>query len=584
MMAAFLGVMATEAASAAPVSDVVCQGDGARFALLIGNQDYRGQMQALSNPRRDVERFASVLCKFGFTVLRATDLDIDTFDRSIDTFVNASKDAKTKLVYYSGHGFAIGRRNWLVPVDAALTCEDIAGESDASTRLSRRLVDLDAHVFARLQGGDQIIILDACRTDPVRGCRGNLNLTLVKGVERITQGQNARMIVYATQDGQVALDSVQGSETSPLMTVMAERLPADPQRDWVSAMVDVSREVFRLTQSRQLPNLDVSLGPQGCLAGYECGSTVSVPATPVAPPPATVPPAPPPVNAARPDAEAEYRRAADLNTLDGWRSLLKLFPDHPRKEAILIAIRRLQEARIEEARLEDARQREEALWRDAEAKTGRAAIDTIDLLLTTFPSGVYAERARQRRVELLASLIKPPSLAEPAQPPVAQTAPEPTPTYCVTGLSAQAPYNFLVLRPRPSLQSGWDPNIKLYNGSNVTVLETDGDFYRIRIATGEVGWASRSYIVPCGTVPDPPAVTRAPDVSRDCTVAGLSAVGPDNWLALRSAPSRTAPFPSSIKMFNGTPLRVLGRTGEWYRVQLRSGTVGWVNTSYVRCP
>src|ERR1700676_3944285 len=48
-----LGGALNVGALAAPASEVVCRGDGTRVALLIGNQDYVGAMQALANPRRD---------------------------------------------------------------------------------------------------------------------------------------------------------------------------------------------------------------------------------------------------------------------------------------------------------------------------------------------------------------------------------------------------------------------------------------------------------------------------------------------------------------------------------------------------
>jgi len=71
-----LGGALNVGALAAPASEVVCRGDGTRVALLIGNQDYVGTMQALANPRRDTTAFAGLLCQNGFTVFRHADLDV----------------------------------------------------------------------------------------------------------------------------------------------------------------------------------------------------------------------------------------------------------------------------------------------------------------------------------------------------------------------------------------------------------------------------------------------------------------------------------------------------------------------------
>jgi hypothetical protein len=52
----------------------------------------------------------------------------------------------------------------------------------------------------------------------------------------------------------VGLDNVQGSDTSPLITAMMKRLPENPRRDWVTAMLDVSQEVLTINlKSDQRP-------------------------------------------------------------------------------------------------------------------------------------------------------------------------------------------------------------------------------------------------------------------------------------------------------------------------------------------
>jgi len=271
-----MGLLSAADVQAASQSDVpVCRAAGKRFALLIGNQDYKGLMSTLANPRRDTQAFANLLCGNGFTVYRYSDLDISGFDAALAQFANVTRGAQTSLVYYSGHGFAAAGRNWLVPIDAGLDCNNLGNADNADVNfLQRRLVDLSSGVLGRLEGsGDQIVILDACRTDPIRSCfRGGAGPTLVKGFDRVSTS-SGRLVLYATQNGKPARDAVPGSDTSPLMTAMVKKLPLTPQRDWLSAMGDVSREVAALTQQEQVPNLDVSIPPQGCLAGNCDGPT-----------------------------------------------------------------------------------------------------------------------------------------------------------------------------------------------------------------------------------------------------------------------------------------------------------------------
>jgi hypothetical protein len=286
----FVWLLSTGVVQAASQSDVpVCRGEGKRFALLIGNQDYRGLLNPLANPRRDTQAFANLLCTNGFTVYRYSDLDIAGFDAALFQFANMTRGAQTTLVYYSGHGFAAGGRNWLVPIDAGLDCSSVDSTGNADVNfLQRRLVDLSEGLLGRLDGsGDQIVILDACRTDPLRSCfRGGSGLTLVKGFERQTTS-SGRLVMYATQNGKPARDGVEGSDTSPLMTAIVKRLPLFPQRDWLSTMGDVTREVAMLTHQEQVPNLDVNIPPQGCLAS-DCDS-LKGPAVATVTPTPTVP-------------------------------------------------------------------------------------------------------------------------------------------------------------------------------------------------------------------------------------------------------------------------------------------------------
>ena len=260
-------VQLSTVAHAAPSSQAPeCRGDGSRVALLVGNQTYSAPMQSLDNPHRDVDKFGDLLCQNGFSVFRYLDLNVEDFDQAIETFAAASHGAKTALVYYSGHGFAAGKKNWLIPTDAKLSCDDIVGEGSTAFRMTRHLVDLEEQLVARLDPiADQIVILDACRTEPIRGCRGTFTPTLIKGLGH-SETAAGRLVLYATQDGQVALDSVQGSPNSPLMTALMDRLSASPHREWVMAMLEVAKSVARMTHQHQVPNLDVSVPPQGCLA------------------------------------------------------------------------------------------------------------------------------------------------------------------------------------------------------------------------------------------------------------------------------------------------------------------------------
>jgi len=69
--------------------------------------------------------------------------------------------------------------------------------------------------------------------------------------------------------------------------------------------------------------------------------------------------------------------------------------------------------------------------------------------------------------------------------------------YCVSGLSNQAPDNYIVLRNAPNKKSTWSNTINFKNGDTVEVIGDDGDYYKVRAQNGEIGWSAKAYIFPC---------------------------------------------------------------------------------------
>jgi len=57
---------------------------------------------------------------------------------------------------------------------------------------------------------------------------------------------------------------------------------------------------------------------------------------------------------------------------------------------------------------------------------------------------------------------------------------------------------------------------------------------------------------------------------------------PDPWLALRSEPSSTSGY-QIMKMPEGTLFRRLEVRGQWYKLQLRDGQIGWAHSGWIKC-
>ena len=226
-----------------------------RVALVIGNGAYQ-HTPALINPKNDAEDIAKTLRKLGFTTIVATDLDRAGMNDALDRFSRTVGGAEIALVYYSGHGMQFAGKNFLLPVDAQLeTAEDV-------NRF--RLMPLD-DLFDVLQRapGARIVILDACRNNPVeddlkrrvasiRG--GNRDAFLARGLSRVEA--NGLIVAYATQANDVAADGT--GHNSPFAKALLDNLET-PNVDVRQMLFNVQDEVDRLTDGKQRPELSISL-------------------------------------------------------------------------------------------------------------------------------------------------------------------------------------------------------------------------------------------------------------------------------------------------------------------------------------
>ena len=128
-----------------------------RSALVIGNRAYI-HTAPLANPINDSADVAAALADLCFEVTLLNDVDRATFDRGLRDFRREVVQVDLALVFYAGHGIEVGGRNYLVPVDAELE-RDVDAEWEA--------VDLDQVLRATATAMRQVVILDACRNNPL---------------------------------------------------------------------------------------------------------------------------------------------------------------------------------------------------------------------------------------------------------------------------------------------------------------------------------------------------------------------------------------------------------------------------------
>ncbi len=185
---------------------------GKRVALVIGNSDYEA-ISRLSNPSNDALLIASTLNDVGFEVVAAIDVNRREMGRAVKKFGKALRQAgkdAVGLFYFAGHGIQAQGVNYLIPLAAQIEDEaDLDLEAISASDVLRQMETAG--------NGLNIVILDACRNNPLKGVTRSSR----RGLARIT-AVSGSLIAFAAAPGQVAFDGRGGN--SPFTTALAKTI------------------------------------------------------------------------------------------------------------------------------------------------------------------------------------------------------------------------------------------------------------------------------------------------------------------------------------------------------------------------
>lgn len=224
-----------------------------KVALVIGNNSYI-HAPALSNPVNDAKAVAGVLRRIGFDVIESYDVAKADAEGLMEAFAKKAAKADIGLVYFAGHGIQVSGETYLVPVDVQL-------ESD---RDMRKLIPADYFLQDASQAHTVgVVILDACRDNPFikrlsEATAQTQSITVGRGLSRVDDVPRKGLIAYATQAGNVALDTA-GGRNSPYATALVTHLGA-PNKDIRLVFGAIRDEVIELTNRQQEPYTYGSLG------------------------------------------------------------------------------------------------------------------------------------------------------------------------------------------------------------------------------------------------------------------------------------------------------------------------------------
>ena len=136
---------------------------GQRIALVIGNGNYQQpDLPKLANPTNDAEDMARALRGFGFEVIERKNQTLEGMNQAIAEFGSKIGGSEAALFYYAGHGIQVKNQNYLIPVNARIESE--ASVLYQGVNLNQVLDEMDNG-----KSGANIVMLDACRNNPITG-------------------------------------------------------------------------------------------------------------------------------------------------------------------------------------------------------------------------------------------------------------------------------------------------------------------------------------------------------------------------------------------------------------------------------
>lgn len=195
----------------------------AKVACVIGNNRYQ-HSNPLNNAANDAADVGSVLERSGFTTISLKDASQAEMHSGLQVFKSKAHGADVCVFFFAGHGFEIGKKNYLVPVDGRLQG---AVKPGASMIPLQDVLGVIRDTRAKLK----IVVLDCCRNNPFDTVSG--------GLAPIPEADfpAGTLIVYSGAPGQTVPDGV-NTRNSPFSEELLRQLK--PKRDVLSLFASVA--------------------------------------------------------------------------------------------------------------------------------------------------------------------------------------------------------------------------------------------------------------------------------------------------------------------------------------------------------
>lgn len=164
-----------------------------KIALIIGNAAYPESQ--LTNPVNDANAISEKLLRLGFDTTPQTDVTIKAMEEALSLFASNLETRDVALFFFAGHGMQIDGKNYLTAIDTNF-------EKEIDAKYSSLPLDKVIETMEKGSNKTDIIILDACRTNPYER---KWRRTDSQGLAPV-YAPKGMIIGYATSPGQVAYD------------------------------------------------------------------------------------------------------------------------------------------------------------------------------------------------------------------------------------------------------------------------------------------------------------------------------------------------------------------------------------------
>ena len=246
-----------------------------RVALVIGNATY--EIAPLNNSINDAEAIKTTLEQLNFDVTLITNANKTIMRREINKFASNLDENTTSLFYYAGHAVQLNTMNYLLPINSLSAINEGAKnllKSEHFKLFETEAINLQwiTNTIENRNSNINIVILDACRKNPLTGSKKGLSETLTASKETL--------IAYSTSPGKDAIDGPKG-KNSPYTKALIKSM-TNSNQTIESILKEVASTVSNETNGKQIPWYTTNLTSSFCFneTGGRCIEQIFIPKIP----------------------------------------------------------------------------------------------------------------------------------------------------------------------------------------------------------------------------------------------------------------------------------------------------------------